>query len=304
LSLSPSGRVKSKASSRLGITMTVSMGIPGLDEIRAGTHICVLYSGPVERDALLFPYLRAGIRNGDKCLCLIDDAEPALVRDQVVNGDRPRRSEHLDVDRVSDAYLQAGRFSVEHMMSFLSGRLSDAESEFPMLRAAGDMSWVLPQPEGAQDFFAYESAINKIIKGKPAVFMCMYDILRCGVSTLVDLIKTHPKVLLDGMVLNNPDYLRSLDRRELQNGSAPTKYALATVPKARTGRAAASDPWWSLTDAELRIAELVAGGLTNRNIAEYLNLSPHTVDAHLKHAYTKLNIHSRVELAVLALEHR
>jgi DNA-binding CsgD family transcriptional regulator len=48
----------------------------------------------------------------------------------------------------------------------------------------------------------------------------------------------------------------------------------------------------------------VAGGLTNRNIAEYLNLSPHTVDAHLKHSYTKLNIHSRVELAVLALEHR
>jgi DNA-binding NarL/FixJ family response regulator len=49
---------------------------------------------------------------------------------------------------------------------------------------------------------------------------------------------------------------------------------------------------------------LVAGGLTNRNIAEYLNLSPHTVDAHLKHTYNKLNIHSRVELAVLALEHR
>ena len=40
------------------------------------------------------------------------------------------------------------------------------------------------------------------------------------------------------------------------------------------------------------------------SVADYLNLSPHTVDAHLKHTYTKLNIHSRVELAVLALEHR
>jgi DNA-binding CsgD family transcriptional regulator len=48
----------------------------------------------------------------------------------------------------------------------------------------------------------------------------------------------------------------------------------------------------------------VAGGLTNRNIAEYLNLSPHTVDAHLKHIYTKLDIHSRVDLTVLALQHR
>ena len=48
----------------------------------------------------------------------------------------------------------------------------------------------------------------------------------------------------------------------------------------------------------------MAGGLTNRNIAEYVNLSPHTVDAHLKHIYIKLDIHSRVELTVLALQHR
>ena len=79
---------------------------------------------------------------------------------------------------------------------------------------------------------------------------------------------------------------------------ASTTYPLAKVPKPRTG-----NPWRTLTDAELRIAELVAGGLTNRNIAEYLDLSPHTVDAHLKHTYTKLNIHSRVELTVLALQH-
>ena len=55
--------------------MTVSMGIPGIDEVDPGTHICALYSGPAERDSLLFPFLREGIREGDKCLCLIDDAE-------------------------------------------------------------------------------------------------------------------------------------------------------------------------------------------------------------------------------------
>jgi len=58
------------------MTTTVSMGIPGVGEIRPGTHICALYSGPAERDSLLFPFLREGIRKGDTCLCLIDDAEP------------------------------------------------------------------------------------------------------------------------------------------------------------------------------------------------------------------------------------
>jgi DNA-binding CsgD family transcriptional regulator len=284
------------------MTMAVSMGIPGLDEIGPGTHICALYSGPAERDSLLVPFLREGIREGDKCLCLIDDAEPALVRDQVQNGDRLRRAEQLDVDRASDAYLQSGRFSAEHMMSFLSGRLTAAESDFLLLRAAGEMSWVLPQPDGTNDFFVYESVINTIVEDRPAVFMCMYDLQRFGVSMLVDVLKTHRKVVLESMMLENPHYLTPEKYLGAETGSAISKYPLATVPRSRT--AAWSDPWRTLTDAELRIAELVAGGLTNRNIAEYLKLSPHTVDAHLKHTYTKLNIHSRVELTVLALQHR
>jgi DNA-binding CsgD family transcriptional regulator len=290
---------------RLGIAITVSIGIPGLDEIRPGTHICALYSGPAERDRLLFPFLCEGIREGDKCLCLIDDPEVASsVRDRVAGrpgDDQPRRSEQLDVDRTSDAYLESGRFSVEHMRSFLAGRMIlAAESDFPMVRAAGEMSWVLPQPGGANDFFVYESAINQIVEDMPAVFMCMYDLQCFGVSMLVDVLRAHPKVLLDRTVLDNPHCLTHMEG-SAGDGSATTRYPLAKVPtrRART----ASDPWRLLTDAELRIAELVAGGLTNRNIAEYLNLSTHTIDAHLKHVYVKLDIHSRVELTVLALQH-
>ena len=58
----------------------------------------------------------------------------------------------------------------------------------------------------------------------------------------------------------------------------------------------------SLTDAELRVVSWVAGGMTNRSIAEELHVSHHTVDAHLKHVYLKLDIHSRVELTVLAMQ--
>ena len=63
-----------------------------------------------------------------------------------------------------------------------------------------------------------------------------------------------------------------------------------------------SESWDSLTEAERRIARLVASGLTNKLIAEQLSLSPHTVDAHLKHIFTKLGIHSRVELTVMAVK--
>jgi DNA-binding NarL/FixJ family response regulator len=60
----------------------------------------------------------------------------------------------------------------------------------------------------------------------------------------------------------------------------------------------------SLTESELRVVELVAEGLTNRAIAERLFLSPHTVDAHLRHAFTKLGVSSRVELTRAVLMDR
>ncbi|MFG3494199.1 AAA family ATPase [Streptomyces sp. NPDC047928] len=52
----------------------------------------------------------------------------------------------------------------------------------------------------------------------------------------------------------------------------------------------------TLTRSELRVAQLVTEGLTNREVANQLYLSPHTVDSHLRHVFAKLGVHSRVEL--------
>ncbi|MGH3673041.1 MAG: LuxR C-terminal-related transcriptional regulator, partial [Pseudonocardiaceae bacterium] len=67
----------------------------------------------------------------------------------------------------------------------------------------------------------------------------------------------------------------------------------------------ASSPWDTLTESELRVVRLIAQGLTNRETASRLFLSPHTVDSHLRHSFTKLGVNSRVELTrqVLAHEH-
>ncbi len=52
-----------------------------------------------------------------------------------------------------------------------------------------------------------------------------------------------------------------------------------------------------LTSREREIAELVADGLSNRQIAERLVISKRTVDAHIEHIYGKLGVSSRVQLA-------
>ena len=55
-----------------------------------------------------------------------------------------------------------------------------------------------------------------------------------------------------------------------------------------------------LTSRELEVLRLVAQGLTNYQIARQLGLSVRTVEAHLTHVYTKLDVNSRTEAALLA----
>jgi DNA-binding CsgD family transcriptional regulator len=62
--------------------------------------------------------------------------------------------------------------------------------------------------------------------------------------------------------------------------------------------------WESLTATELSVATLVAEGLTNRQAAAKLYLSPHTVGFHLRQVFRKLEISSRVELTRLVVENQ
>ena len=75
--------------------------------------------------------------------------------------------------------------------------------------------------------------------------------------------------------------------------------ATARTHGARERRNMASTPahgWSSLTATELAVAEQVAQGLTNREAAAHLYLSPHTIDFHLRQVFRKLDVRSRVEL--------
>ena len=59
-----------------------------------------------------------------------------------------------------------------------------------------------------------------------------------------------------------------------------------------------------LTDAEWRVAEAVARGLSNKDIARELNLSLRTVEGHISHILDKKCLSNRVELALQMIDRR
>ncbi len=87
-----------------------------------------------------------------------------------------------------------------------------------------------------------------------------------------------------------PYFLYNLDKKD-----QPPKDAAETKPSEN----AAADHLTPLTKRELEVANLIASGYSNAEIAKVLFISAHTVNDHTKKIYRKLDVHSRLELAAL-----
>jgi pimeloyl-ACP methyl ester carboxylesterase/DNA-binding CsgD family transcriptional regulator len=95
---------------------------------------------------------------------------------------------------------------------------------------------------------------------------------------------------VSGVLSAMAEFVGEVSRRQAEQPAA------ASAPRPRRP----ATGWEALTDAERRVAQLVAGGLANREVAERLYLSRYTVETHLKHVFAKLGVSSRAELAALA----
>jgi DNA-binding CsgD family transcriptional regulator len=97
--------------------------------------------------------------------------------------------------------------------------------------------------------------------------------------------------------------MRCADEAGAQRDAARVRSALRElgVYRRRSTRPCTGQGWQALTPSELEVVRLIARGATNRAAAERLYVSPHTVSTHLKHAFTKLGVTSRLELARIAM---
>jgi DNA-binding NarL/FixJ family response regulator len=76
-----------------------------------------------------------------------------------------------------------------------------------------------------------------------------------------------------------------------------------TLTDGATPQAAPVDESSLLSPRQRRVAQLIANGSSNRDIADALVLSIKTVETHIQHIFAKLNVKSRAEIAVWASRH-
>jgi hypothetical protein len=82
------------------------------------------------------------------------------------------------------------------------------------------MAWALKDPDALDRMLEYECRLNLVLPKTGDIVICAYDLDKFGAEIVIDALRTHPIVLIGGIVQRNPFYvppeelLKELNERE------------------------------------------------------------------------------------------
>ncbi|MCU1263016.1 MAG: sensory transduction histidine kinase [Bryobacterales bacterium] len=195
-------------------------------------HICTFFRTSAERDRVLMPFIREGMERGDRAFHIVN---PSLrnehaqhIAEAGIDAARAEVEGQLKIIGWDEAYLRDGSFNRSAMLSLLPALLNDGRTlGFPITRLIADMAWVLNDPGALDRLLEYECRLNLALPRAGDIVICSYDLEKFGAAIVIDALRTHPIVLIGGIVQRNPFYippeelLKELDERERPEAGQP-----------------------------------------------------------------------------------
>jgi hypothetical protein len=172
-------------------------------------HVCAFVKSQAEADAVLDPFVQDGIDGGDRLVYLVDTATPAapLGRLRRLGYDTSTLLEdrRFEVLTWAETYLRTGGFDQEDMLGQLDGMLGGAPT--PRIRLLADMGWATGDADAADQLIEFEARANFLHARHRHVVICAYDTSLFDGAFIVDILRTHPMVLVGGILQENPFFV-------------------------------------------------------------------------------------------------
>jgi len=178
-------------------------------------HICAFFSNPDEAYQVLLPFVKDGLELGDKNVHIVDprlrDEHCQRIASAGVDLETVMQNGQFELRDWSNTHLRDGRFDQQKTLALLRQVMDDARKKgFPFTRFVTNMEWALDAGLDANALLEYESTTNyDWIKqdGPVNPVICSYDLNRFTADIVVDVIRTHPMVMIGGMLRENPFFV-------------------------------------------------------------------------------------------------
>jgi hypothetical protein len=180
-------------------------------EPSGGWHACALVDGAEEEYRTLMPFARDCLQCGDKCLHFLD---PRRLQERVdrlaalpFDVHHACASGRLELRTWEETYLRGGGFDQHAMLAALGELLKAGEAAFGRTRLWANMEWALAQGLGSEQLFEYESRVNLVLDDRKDMLLCVYDTRSHSAATLLNVLRTHPFVVVGERLRANPLYV-------------------------------------------------------------------------------------------------
>jgi MEDS: MEthanogen/methylotroph, DcmR Sensory domain len=196
-------------------------------------HICAFFNSLDEEHRVLRSFIHEGLERGERGIHIVD---PQLREDHLkrlaetgIDLERVMGSGQLEVRAWQDAPLRGDRFDQDAMLALIEDVLqAGSAAGYPLTRIVGHMEWALLDKPGVDDLVEFETRVNYVLPKYDDPVICTYDLSKFGATVAMDVLRTHPVVIIGGVLQENPffvppdQFLLEIRERRPVRREAPT----------------------------------------------------------------------------------
>jgi hypothetical protein len=188
---------------------SISLAGSSLDDTR---HVCAFFRSDDEEYRVLLPFMKDGFDCGHKAIHVVNPDQRAdhLRRLAAAGIDTTATAERgqFELRSSTETYLRDGHFDQDRMLTvfeqFASG---NATYPFPLSRIVCRMDWLAEGRAFVDDVIEFESRVNDVWRRHDDAVICTYRLAQFSGDTVIDIMRTHPMVIIGGILQRNPFFV-------------------------------------------------------------------------------------------------
>jgi hypothetical protein len=190
-------------------TPPISLAGSHLNEVR---HVCAFFSSEEEEYRVLLPFMKEGFERGEKAVHVINSGRRSdhlrRLAAEGIDVTAAEQSGQLELRCNTEIYLRDGRFDQDRMLEIFEHLASgNAPGGFPLSRITCRMDWAVEDRSRVDQVIEFESRVNEVWQRHSDAVICTYDLTQFGGDAVIDILRTHPMVIMGGILHQNPFFI-------------------------------------------------------------------------------------------------
>jgi hypothetical protein len=175
-------------------------------------HVCAFFHSKDEEYRVLMPFIKDGFQKGDRAFHVVNAAHRSehlrRLAEEGIDVAGAEANGQLEVRRWDEAYIKDNYFDQYRMIETIKDALDPAKKPpGKVTRLVANMEWALEDLPGVHDIVEYETRLNHVLPEYHDPVVCTYDLSRFDAGVVIDIMRTHPMVIIGGILQENPFFV-------------------------------------------------------------------------------------------------